>query len=137
MIRQTPIQIEIKKDGKHFAVMAENQLVAVTVYRKGAITVEALLRGLVYYTSRKFFREALAEALVAKETETTEKPAAPKKADAHKKLSKKANPSTKPTKKPGSSPKERKAETMPPTLEDRPSELKEPSVPAITTGTTQ
>jgi len=76
MKRQKPIHIEIKESGKNFAVYAEDKLVAIAVYRKGATTIEALLRGLIHYTSRGLFRLALAEALTPKEPDTKEKPAA-------------------------------------------------------------
>ena len=75
MTRQKPIQIEVKKHGDHFAVHAEDQLVALAVYRKGALTVEALLRGLIHYSSRKFFRLALKDALAVKEADADQKPA--------------------------------------------------------------
>ena len=68
MKRQKPIHIEIKESGKNFAVYAEDKLVAIAVYRKGATTIEALLRGLIHYTSRGLFRLALAEALTPKGT---------------------------------------------------------------------
>jgi len=85
MTRQSRIQIEIKKHGENFAIHADDQLVAVAVYRKGAVTLAALLQGLIYYTSRKLFRQALEEALVAKEADVEQKPAknpAPKESPA-------------------------------------------------------
>jgi hypothetical protein len=75
MKRQNPIELEIKKYGEHWAVYAEQKLVAVAVYRKGAVTLEALLRGLIRYTSRNLFRQALEAALTAKETDADQKPA--------------------------------------------------------------
>jgi hypothetical protein len=74
MKRQNPIQIAVKQDGKHFAVLVEEQLVALAVYRKGAETLEALLRGLRRYTSRKFFRLALKDALNPAKAEAKPKP---------------------------------------------------------------
>ncbi len=74
MTRQSRIQIEIKKRGDNFALHADYQLVAVAVYRKVAVTVATLLNGLIYYTSRKLFRETLEEALVAKQPEAERKP---------------------------------------------------------------
>jgi len=35
MKRDKPVNIQVKQDGKHWAVLAEEQLVTLTVYRKG------------------------------------------------------------------------------------------------------
>jgi len=75
MKRQHPIEIEVKKHGENWAVYAEKKLVAIAVYRKGAITLEALLRLLIRYTSRNLFRQALEAALTAKETDVDQKAA--------------------------------------------------------------
>ena len=44
-MREKPVTIEVRKAGQHWAVFAEEQLIAQTVYEKGAQTLEALLRG--------------------------------------------------------------------------------------------
>jgi hypothetical protein len=76
-VKQKPIGIELKKHGKNWSVLAEEKLVALTVYRKGAVTVEALLRGLIRYSGRALFREALKVALAASDA----KPKAAKKSN--------------------------------------------------------
>ena len=63
--REPKIAFEIKKEGKHFGLHVEGQLVAVTVYRRGAATMETLLRNLVKFSGRRLFRTALEEALTA------------------------------------------------------------------------
>ena len=72
-MRQKPVTIEVRKNGQHWAVLAEEQLIALTVYEKGARTLEAVLRGLLRYTSRKLFRLAVSDAMKGP------KPAEPKK----------------------------------------------------------
>jgi len=62
-LRAPKIAFAIKKEGKHFGLYVEEQLVAVTVYRKGAATLEGLLRNCVKYSGRKLFRTALEDAL--------------------------------------------------------------------------
>lgn len=64
-VRSPKIEFAVKKEGKHFALYVENQLVAVAVYRKGAATLEALLRNLVKFSGRGLFRTALEDALKA------------------------------------------------------------------------
>ena len=80
-MREEPVEIEVRKNGKYWAVLAEKQLITLTVYQKGAETLEATLRGLLRYTSRKLFRLAVSDAI------KTPKPAkdAPKVAKASKK----------------------------------------------------
>jgi hypothetical protein len=73
MARQKPVQIEVRKHGEHWAVLTEEQLVTLTVYRKGAETLEALLRGLLRYTSRKLFRDAVKAAFSAPRVEAPSK----------------------------------------------------------------
>jgi hypothetical protein len=72
MGRNPPINITCRKHGRHWALAAEDQLLALTVYRKGAATLEALLRGLVRLGGRQLFRQALREALVTTEIEKAE-----------------------------------------------------------------
>lgn len=62
MTRQKPIHIEIQKHRKAWALNCEKRLLALTCYRKGAMTLEILLRQLIKYTSRKLFRQAVKEA---------------------------------------------------------------------------
>jgi hypothetical protein len=62
-MREKPVTIEVRKAGQHWAVYAEEQLVTQTVYEKGAQILEALLRGCLRYSSRKFFRLALSQAM--------------------------------------------------------------------------
>jgi hypothetical protein len=71
-LRATKIAFAIKKEGKHFGLYVEEQLVAVTVYRRGAATLEALLRNCVKYSGRKLFRTALEDALTAPTAEAEE-----------------------------------------------------------------
>lgn len=62
-MREKPVTIEVRKDGKYWAVYAEEQLITLTVYEKGAQMLDSLLHGLLRYSSRKFFRLALSEAM--------------------------------------------------------------------------
>lgn len=71
-LRAPKITFAIKKEGKHFGLYVEEQLVAVTVYRRGAATLEALLRNCVKYSGRKLFRSALEDALTAPTAEAEE-----------------------------------------------------------------
>ena len=71
-LRAPKIAFAIKKEGKHFGLYVEEQLVAVTVYRRGAATLEALLRNCVKYSGRKLFRTALEDALTAPTAEAEE-----------------------------------------------------------------
>lgn len=64
-LRAPKIAFSIKKEGKHFGLYVEEQLVAFTVYRRGASTLEAILRNCVKYSGRKLFRSALEDALTA------------------------------------------------------------------------
>lgn len=64
-VRSPKVEFIIKKEGKHFGLYVEDQLVAITVYRKGAATLEALLRNCVKYSGRNLFRTALENALTA------------------------------------------------------------------------
>jgi len=57
--RHTPIQIEVSAQGKFFALRAEKHLLAVITDRKAAETIEAVIRGMIYYSSRNAFRIAL------------------------------------------------------------------------------
>lgn len=66
--RAPKVEFAIKKEGKHFGLYVDDQLVAITVLRKGAVTVEALLRNCVKYSGRKLFRTALEDALAAPQT---------------------------------------------------------------------
>ncbi|MGO9203780.1 MAG: hypothetical protein ACLQM8_24935 [Limisphaerales bacterium] len=91
-MREKPVAIEVRKAGQHWAVYAEEQLVAQTVYEKGALTLEALLRGCLRYTSRKFFRLALSDAMKGP------KPAAPVKSEKPPKAAKPAKEKTAPAK---------------------------------------
>jgi hypothetical protein len=79
MERQQQIHLEIQKRGKSWAVLVDGQLVALTLYRKEAVVVEALLRGLAQVTGRRLFRAAVKEALTATATAECK---APKRADA-------------------------------------------------------
>ncbi len=63
--RAPKIAFAIKKEGKHFGLYVEEQLVAITVYRRGATTLESVLRNCVKYSGRKLFRTALEDALTA------------------------------------------------------------------------
>ena len=63
LMREKPVTIEVRKAGQHWSVFAEEQLITQTVYEKGAQTLEAVLRGLLRYTSRKLFRVAVSDAL--------------------------------------------------------------------------
>ncbi len=67
-VRAPQIAFAIRKEGKHFGLHVEEQLVAVTVYRKGAATLETLLRNCVKYSGRQLFRKALEDALKAPAT---------------------------------------------------------------------
>lgn len=79
-VRPPKVQFSIQKEGKHFGLYVEDQLVAVTVYRKGAATLEALLRNCVKYSGRNLFRTALEDALKAPATPAAdEAPAADSK----------------------------------------------------------
>jgi hypothetical protein len=62
-MREKPVTIEVRKSGQHWSVFAEEQLITQTVYEKGALTLEAVLRGLLRYTSRKLFRLAVSDAM--------------------------------------------------------------------------
>jgi hypothetical protein len=62
-MREKSVLIEVRKTGQHWSVFAEDQLIAHTVYEKGAQTLEATLRGLLRYNSRKFFRLAVSDAM--------------------------------------------------------------------------
>ena len=77
-MREKPVSIEVRKDGKYWAVLAEEQLVALAVYEKGAQTLDGLLHGLLRYSSRKFFRLALSEALNPKPPKEGKTPKADK-----------------------------------------------------------
>lgn len=55
-MRKKPITIEVRKAGQHWSVLAEEQVIALTVHEKDAHMLEAVLRGLLRYTSRKLFR---------------------------------------------------------------------------------
>jgi hypothetical protein len=88
-MREKPVSIEVRKDGKYWAVLAEEQLVALTVYEKGAQTLDGLLHGLLRYSSRKFFRLALSEALNPKPVQAK----APKEDKAKKADKEKTTPS--------------------------------------------
>ena len=77
MERQKQIKFEIQKKDKNWAVLADGQLVTLTVYRKGAVVLEALLRGLVHITSRRLFRAAVKKALTATEPAESEAPTKP------------------------------------------------------------
>lgn len=77
MARSKRIEITIRKHDKNFALEVEGELVALVVYRKGATVLEHLLRGCIKYSSRNLFRQALKDALEAKEAPeetTTDKP---------------------------------------------------------------
>lgn len=66
--REPKISFAIRKEGKHFALVAEDQVVVVTVQRKSAATLEALLRNCIKYSGRRLFRTALEDALAAPTT---------------------------------------------------------------------
>lgn len=68
-LRAPKIAFAIRKEGKHFGLYVEEQLVAVTVYRRGAATLESLLRNCVKYSGRKLFRTALEDALTTPSAE--------------------------------------------------------------------
>lgn len=74
-MREKPVTIEVRKNGQHWAVLAEEQLIALTVYEKGAHALEATLRGLLRYTSRKLFRRAVDEAMNPPKSSDNAKPA--------------------------------------------------------------
>jgi hypothetical protein len=76
---QKRIHFDIQKKDKNWAVVVDGQLVTLTVYRKGAVVLEALFRGLVHVTSRRLFRAALKKALAAADTAESD---APTKAEA-------------------------------------------------------
>jgi hypothetical protein len=99
-MREKPVKIEVRKSGQHWAVLAEEQLIALTVYEKGAQMLEATLRGLLRYTSRKLFRLAVSDAMKgpkpaepakggAKPTKAAKAKATPVKAKAKKPVAKK------------------------------------------------
>ena len=79
MERQKQIHLEVQRKHKSWAVLVDGQLVALTLYRKGAVVVEALLRGLAQVTGRRLFRAVLKEALTATATAECK---APKRAEA-------------------------------------------------------
>ena len=62
-MREKPVSIEVRKAGQHWSVFAEEQLITQTVYEKGARALEAVLRGLLRYTSSKLFRLAPSDAM--------------------------------------------------------------------------
>ena len=62
-MREKPVTNEVRKSGQHWSVFAEEQLITQTVYEKGAQTLEAVLRGLLRYTSRNLFRLAVSDAM--------------------------------------------------------------------------
>ena len=62
-MRQKPVSIEVRKSGQHWAVLAEEHTIAQVVHEKGAHILEAVLRGLLRYTSRKLFRLAVSEGM--------------------------------------------------------------------------
>jgi hypothetical protein len=76
MERPKQIRFEIQKKDKNWAVLVDGQLVTLTVYRKGAVVLEALLRGLVHVTSRRLFRAAvkIKKALTAADTAESDAP---------------------------------------------------------------
>lgn len=78
-LRAPKIAFNIKKEGKHFALYVEDQLVAIVVYRKGAATLETLLRNCVKYSGRQLFRRALEDALTAPPAAEGEEPKEPAK----------------------------------------------------------
>ena len=78
-MRQKPVTIEVRKNGQNWAVLAEEQLIALTVYQKGAQTLEAVLRGLLRYTSRKLFRLAVSDAMKGPKPSEDGKPPRQKK----------------------------------------------------------
>ena len=82
-LRAPKIAFAIKKEGKFFGLHVEDQLVAITVYRKGAATLEALLRGCVKYSGRQLFRKALEDALTAPATPDGEEAKDVSKDEAH------------------------------------------------------
>ncbi len=59
----TPISITSRKQGRHWALRADNHLLALTVYRKGARTLAVLLEQLLSSTDEEAFRQALGKAL--------------------------------------------------------------------------
>lgn len=78
-MREKPVTIEVRKNGQHWAVLAEEQLIALTVYERGAHTLEATLRGLLRFTSRKLFRRAVEEAMNPPKSSDSGKPSRAKK----------------------------------------------------------
>ena len=76
---QQPIHFQVQKKHRSWAVLVDGQLVALTLYRKGAVVVEALLCGLAHVTGRRLFRAAVKEALTATATVESD---APKRAEA-------------------------------------------------------
>lgn len=75
-MHEKPVIIGVTKAGQHWAVYAEEELVTQSVYEKGALTFEGVLRGLLRCTKRKLSRLALSEAMQGPKP----KPAEPAKA---------------------------------------------------------
>ena len=65
MTRHHPISITSRKEGRHWALRADNDLLGLIVYRKGARTLAALLEHLLTISDEEAFRDALKNALAA------------------------------------------------------------------------